>query len=487
MKPRIKILVAVVALASVLAGWLVMCVTPPPLPRPEASNFLLQDVTVINPMVDRIERATLRVEGDRLKLAATDPQDFEPLPSLDAYRGHFVLPGFIDMHTHLATDNLLDLTAHYGLLNLAYGVTTIRDAGDVDGTATPVGRQAIADGAPFPRLISCGPFVSRGVSVWPNTVELDDPADAAELVAGLAADGYGCIKAYEGLTPELTHALVVAAADHGLHVIGHVPVEYTLEESGIPDVQHLFGVPRPESLGGDSVLFRNGDWADVSEERLLEVSQFILEHQIRNTPTLVTLEGLLGLGDHASAAAESARSLPAFFADVVWHPDKGLPVYRALPPEQLEAAEVALRAKKALVKRLSDAGAILHLGTDVGQPFSAPGVSYWREMHLFADAGIAPEQVLAYATHVAARSLDVDTGVLADGRPADLLIFAEDPTRDLQALDSLVAVVRRGELYTKADLDAAVQQRLAHYDAWPLRALASRAAQDFVDRAAKNF
>ena len=125
--------------------------------------------------------------------------------------------------------------------------------------------------------------------------------------------------------------------------------------------------------------------------------------------------------------------------------------------------------------------------SSLSQLFSAPGVSYWREAHLFADAGISPEQVLAYATNVAARSLDVETGVVAGGRPADLLIFAQDPTQHLDALDSLVAVVSRGELYTKADLDAAVEKRLAHYDAWPLRSLASRAAQDFVDRAARNF
>ena len=42
---------------------------------------------------------------------------------------------------------------------------------------------------------------------------------------------------------------------------------------------------------------------------------------------------------------------------------------------------------------------------------------------------------------------------------ADLLVFRADPTRDLDALDSLEAVVADGRLYTRSELDA----QLARY------------------------
>jgi len=69
-------------------------------------------------------------------------------------------------------------------------------------------------------------------------------------------------------------------------------------------------------------------------------------------------------------------------------------------------------------------------------------------------------------------------GSLVPGAPADLLVFREDPTRDLAALDSLVAVVAAGKLYLKPDLDAALARNREHFEGflWDrLSVIASRA------------
>jgi len=68
-----------------------------------------------------------------------------------------------------------------------------------------------------------------------------------------------------------------------------------------------------------------------------------------------------------------------------------------------------------------------------------------------------------------------------------LLIFQEDPTTSLDALSSLQAVVINGELYTKAQLNEAIERSLSHYAAWPLSEISERAAQRTVDETAKNF
>ena len=63
-------------------------------------------------------------------------------------------------------------------------------------------------------------------------------------------------------------------------------------------------------------------------------------------------------------------------------------------------------------------------------------------------------------------------GTLVEGAPADLLVFRQDPTRDLAALASLETVVADGRAYSKAALDAAVQRHLEYAEAWLPRTLA---------------
>lgn len=470
-------------LTAILALWLWSISLPPKPPLPSADAFSLSRVTIINPMISRSDPVSVSVLKGVIRIGTSDKSAGE----LADYAGMYVLPGFIDMHSHLPGDNILKLTQHYGLLHLAHGVTMVRDAGDLDGTAVPAGRSLIAEGAPFPQLISCGPFVSHRVKVWPNTVEIDSADEASQIVEAIADQGHECIKAYEGLTPDLIAAVVKAADEKGMHVIGHVPVELTLEEAGVPDVQHFFGVPKPETLSGDSVTYRNGDWSGVDEDRLNELVTFIAEKNVHNTPTLMTLHHFLGFRDYEAASAESKEFMPAIFSDIIWNPTNGLPVYRNISEAMIVAARDALSKKQTLTKRLSDAGAVLHLGTDAGQPFTAPGASYWIEMRLFEEAGISPEQVLAYATNVAAQSLGSSSGRVMDGAPADFLIFRQDPTVSLEALSTLEAVVLNGQLYTKTQLDAAVERSLAHYASWPLSALSRHAAQRTIDKTAKNF
>jgi adenine deaminase len=57
-------------------------------------------------------------------------------------------------------------------------------------------------------------------------------------------------------------------------------------------------------------------------------------------------------------------------------------------------------------------------------------------------------------------------GTLAPGAPADLLLFREDPTRDLGALATLEAVVADGRLYRRKTLDDALRAAQRIYRGW---------------------
>jgi imidazolonepropionase-like amidohydrolase len=60
--------------------------------------------------------------------------------------------------------------------------------------------------------------------------------------------------------------------------------------------------------------------------------------------------------------------------------------------------------------------------------------------------GMTPLQALHAATENGAALLGVDAGVLAPGRPADLLVLARDVTGDVRALRDPQVVVKAGAI-----------------------------------------
>jgi hypothetical protein len=140
------------------------------------------------------------------------------------------------------------------------------------------------------------------------------------------------------------------------------------------------------------------------------------------------------------------------------------------PAAGLGAGEFAMIGRafdvtKRAVKRSHESGARLHTGTDVLIAFGVPGASLHRELHLFVDAGLTPEEALAVSTRDSAADLGVPgLGTIAPGAPADLVVFREDPTRSLDALDSIAAVIRGGRLYGREALDDKLARYRARYD-----------------------
>jgi len=250
-------------------------------------------------------------------------------------------------------------------------------------------------------------------------------------------------------------------------VIGHVPEGLAYEEALVRDVQHLLGVPPPASLPRTHILDRVADWHAVDGARLDAVVRATLEHGIVNTPTLVSTHALLLYEDYQAARRDPvARLLPRLYRDVVWHPRRGLVAYREMSPEWLAKLKDAYAKKLQLVRMLHEAGAELRVGSDTQQPFVVPGASVLEEMRLFRSAGIGNEETWAIASVRAAADLPVaQLGRLDTGAPADFLVLREDPTRDPDAIRGLEAVVVRGKLFTREQLDRARREHRRRHGA----------------------
>ena len=459
----------------------------PPAPRCAAEGrFEITGVTSINPGRSRDPARSIAIADGTI--ASISPSAASP-PSEHA--GCFALPGLIDMHVHLPPDNALKLTQGAALHYLLHGITTVREAGDLDGTAVDAARRLDRDGVhPVPRIFSCGPFVGAGKAMFRNTILLPDAGEAAAEAAArrVKATGASFMKLYDGLTEPMIRALERACAKHGLKIMGHVPAALAYEEARIAEVQHFFGVPKPSTLERNALVNRSCDWHAVDEARMDEIAETSLKFGIANTPTIVTNQKMLCYRDYGAARRRpEVGSIPPFYLDVVWHPEHGR-LNNRLARDYLERQVApAIEKKQRLTKKLFDAGAKLNLGTDVAQPFLVPGKSLQEEMTLFAEAGIGIEQVWKLATQGAGERLGLEgLGRLQAGAPADILLFRRDPTRSLDHLSSLEAVVTAGRLYRVSDLRQALGKSSAYFGSPLIKTLARRGAERALARAFGN-
>jgi imidazolonepropionase-like amidohydrolase len=76
------------------------------------------------------------------------------------------------------------------------------------------------------------------------------------------------------------------------------------------------------------------------------------------------------------------------------------------------------------LKRVSDAGIPIAMGTDAGNPFTLHGPSIYAEMEAMETAGLTPMQVLVSATQGGSRAMarEKTLGTLEKGKAADLLV-----------------------------------------------------------------
>jgi imidazolonepropionase-like amidohydrolase len=128
------------------------------------------------------------------------------------------------------------------------------------------------------------------------------------------------------------------------------------------------------------------------------------------------------------------------------------------PSDSVLAARTARTARsfaqaQANLKRVHDAGIPVALGTDAGNPLTLHGAAVFMELEAMQASGLTPREVLVAATANAARALGLDsTGTVAAGAIADLVVLDADPLTDIRNVRQIAVVVRRGEVYTRHEL-----------------------------------
>ena len=351
----------------------------------------------------------------------------------------FVLPGLIDSHVHLTSqqgptsriDRFTRSSADAAMVGAAFarrtleaGFTTVADLG-ADPEAILALRNGIARGdVPGPRILaSAGGISPHGGHGDANGVRADlvphmrgpgvcsGADDCRRAVRERVRDGADVIKitATGGVLSDTAAGLGQQFSQAELEAI----VE-TAHFMGRRVTAHAHGADGINSFlaaGGDSI--EHGTYLDAQSIRLMRANGAWL------VPTLLA-------GDFV--AREAARP-ETFFT-----------------PNQREKALQAGPLMLEMARRAHEAGVRIAFGTDSG--VSAHGDNA-QEFALLVRAGLTPLEAIQAATVGAAEHLQIqhEVGRLAPGMAADLIAVRGDPLSDVTTLERVSFVMRDGRVY----------------------------------------
>jgi hypothetical protein len=423
------------------------------LTRRPTKGLVVKGARLFDPATGKVTPGmSVIVSGNRVQAVGKDGEVTAPagVEVIDA-GGRMLLPGLWDMHAHLGAVD--------GILNLAAGVTTVRDmANDTDQLLALRDRFDRGE-ALGPRVVLAGFMDGPGPFAGPSKVLVSKKDEALAAVDRYAKLGYSQIKLYSSLDPALVPPIVERAHGLGLRVSGHIPYGMTAEQAvlaGFDEIQHtnflflnfLSGVDTRTPARFTEVAARAAE-LDLASERVRAFLRLLRERGVAVDPTLATFEGMFlgrpGVVDSAFAAV--ADRLPAQIR-------RGFLAGGLEPPQGMEQRyRDSYRAMVRMVGALHQAGVTILAGTD-----ATPGFSLHRELELYADAGIPATEILRIATLGGAKVMkrDQDLGVVAPGKLADFILVDGDPTVRIADIRRVILTVKDGAVYDPAALYAAI-------------------------------
>jgi len=380
------------------------------------------------------------------------PEEAEVVDGTD----RFLMPGLAEMHAHVPDTGSLDLDRDFTLF-VANGVTTVR--GMLGRPSHLALRQQLLDGERFgPRLITSGPSM--------NGRSVSGPADGARKVRAQHAAGYDFIKIHPGLSFEEFESIALTANELGIPFAGHVPANVGIGNAlsaGMATIDHLDGyiaalMPANRDQSGGyggffDVLLAN----QVNQERIAGIAAQTAEAGTWNVPTESLIEHLVG-----DLNVDDLRNRP----EMRYMPAPTVERWVQAKEQQLNQrgfdAEIGARAieiRRRIILALHEVGAGLLLGSDAPQVFNVPGFSLHHELGFLVAAGLTPYEALQTGTTAVAEFLGTNTGVVAVGSEADLLLLDANPLVDIDHSRRVHGVMVRGIWHSSTDLE----RRLSAY------------------------
>ena len=404
------------------------------------ADILLHVGNLIDTNSGEISKAmTIRIVGNKISEVTkgyANPKKDDEIINL---KQSFVLPGFMDMHVHLAQEYVPKaereskiepefralFAANAASKTLMAGFTSVRNLGD-GGMETISLREAIRKGLAIgPRIFTSGKTIAttgghgdptNGMpkdNYSPPTPEegvIDSPEEAVKAVRQRYKDGTDGIKitatggvlsvAKSGENPQFTNAeltaIIATANDYGLWTAAHAHGKEGMKRAVIAGINSI----------------EHGTYMDK------EVMDLMKARGTYYVPTIMA-------GDWVAKKAK----IPNFFPELV------KPKAEKIGPQIQSTFAMAYKA-----------GVKIAFGTDSG--VSAHGDN-WQEFILMTDAGMSNKDALKSATIETAKLLRVadKLGQIKPGMLADIIAVQNDPIQDISTVKNVSFVMKDGVIY----------------------------------------
>jgi len=384
-------------------------------------------------------------------------------------QGRYLMPGLVDMHVHVQYENDL-------LLLVANGVTSVRNMWGNTGKMLRFGfpdqlvlREQIEQGTLFgPTIYTAGPVMEGSPAFHPMAEVFDTSEAARESVRWQASQGYDFIKVYDHLSPETYQAIMEAARENNIPVVGHAPFAIGLDgvlANGQATIEHLTGYIDP-----DAVEFI------IPEDQLDEYAAKTRDASVWNCVTLSeypkskeTPEGFERLQNQPGMAYVSPFTR-------MFSPFLYLMASKAHTYEGADYPERIAEMNSKMVVALHEAGAGILLGTDAAQAYHIPGFAIHEELAYLVEAGLSPYEAIEAGTRNAALAMGKsdEFGTVEIGKRADLLLLEANPFEDVSNIQKRAGVMLRGRWMSEEQLQSTLDGLVESYKPnlverlWPL-------------------
>lgn len=432
-----------------------------------APAFGPADIFIKGNRIDRIVPAD-PISRERQKEEATATKQVTPDRVIGG-KGMYVIPGLIDVHTHINTGR--DVPAEYIYkLMLGHGVTTIRTFN--------VGREEPKGMVEEKKRIAANQIIAPRMYVYPfwrgSDSRFSNPEGARQVVDEwhtLGVDGIK-ITSKPGLWPDVFRAISDQARKNGMGVAVHIGQDgvypmnaVRVATEGASTIEHHYGYPESSFtnqmiqdlppgynylLEPDRFLETGRAWLQADLAKLHgDVIASLLDSMQNNTFIMVPTFSIY----EANRDVTRAANLP-------WHPAYTLPVvmdsflpnpahhasyfYEWTSNKEADWAQ-AYRRWMDFVNDYKNQGGMVAAGSDTGFLFSLWGFGTIRELEMLEEAGFSPLETIHAATENGAKVVkNPHLGLLRPGYLADLVVLSENPLADMKVFYG-IGLTRVGE------------------------------------------
>ena len=382
-----------------------------------------------------IDNATIVVRGG--KIVAVGPGASVTVPAgaeRIALTGKHVIPGLVNAHGHVgntvgmeqgkySADNVLRDLRTYA----AYGVTTVYSLGDDQEAGFKARDTQNVPTLDRSRLYVAGPVLAPKTPDEARKQVGEVAAMKADIVKIRVDDNLGSTPK---MAPEIYKAVIDEAHKKNMRVAVHL--FYLEDAKAVLDAGADFIAHSVRDAEVDDAVIGMLKRRDVCycPTLMREVSTFVYE----STPVWFSDPLFL---KHADAKTLEQLKEPA--RQTAMKNSRSAQRYKA-------GLEVANRN----LKKLSDAGIKIAMGTDTGPPARFQGYFELMELELMAKAGLTPKQVIVSATRDAARCQKLnDVGTLEANKWADFVVLDADPLANISNTRKISAVYVAGNAVAK--------------------------------------